>query len=363
MSATKSKATKADVHAALETLDSKVVDLGEHERRKHQAACKPRRQDLSDDALMLECLFDLYAFDADERGYMHAIVARSLGKAPEQKILVNEVELGRQLSGDSDVLEGSFRKRARRMYAQMDAKQRAAGRLAVRRENGMMILGAGKEVDTNRRFASRGNKKLVSAEYFAPIIQGVVDGVDMARPGNERRIVRFRRAARIVFDSLPECKPLLVPEKATPFVRSADDVVADVLPEEAFEQATGEASRVTSISRVQHQDTKHPRPLRRFKDNAALALRAARERDARKGDDSTDEFNRQAAALYVELGRTVAEVQTGGTVETEAAIRETIALLQAMLDSPQTLSTIVAPDFLATICRTHQEVDSQPDSA
>jgi hypothetical protein len=313
------KATTAAVHAALTELDGAVVSIEDHERRKHLAVNKQRRQDLSDDALMLECLFDLFDFDADERGFMHSVVARSLGKAPEQKIIVNEVELGRQLKGDSDVLEGSVKKRARRMFVQVDAKQRAAGHLALRREPGKIILGSGKEAGTNKRFAARGQKKLVSAEYFAPLVQAVVDGVDMARPGHERRMLRFRRAARCVFDALPECAPLRAPEQVTPFVRSAGEVAAD-------DETPAKA-------------VKQPRPLKKFKDGAALALRAAKERDARAGLGTSENVDRQAALLYVELGRTIAEVQG---VETVEVLWRTVERLSALLEAPEELSSLVA---------------------
>src|SRR5206468_323510 len=99
---------------------------------------------------------DLFDFDADERGFLHGLVARSLGKAPEQKILVNEVELGRLLPGDGDVLEGSIKKRVKRMCAQLDETQRAKGRLAFRREPAKIVLGSGKESGTEKRFAARG---------------------------------------------------------------------------------------------------------------------------------------------------------------------------------------------------------------
>jgi CHC2 zinc finger len=358
------KATRAEVGAALAELDAAapVVSIADRERAKHLAQTKQRRQDLSDDALLLECLFDLFDFDADERGYMQTVVARSLGKAPEQKILVNEIELGRQLKGDSDVLEGSFKKRARRMFAQVDAKQRAVGRLALKRKPGEMIVAAGKEAGTSKRFAARGQKQLISAEYYAPIIQAVVDGVDAARPGHERRMIRFRRAARLVFDSLPECKPLAPVKVVTPFVRSAEDGAAEVSPEETFERVTGEASPGRPTPVPASAGDKRPRPLKRFKDNAALALRIARERDVRKGDGSTDEFNRQAALLQVELSRTIAEAQTGGPVDTATAIRETIALLEAMLEKPETLSTIVA-NSSDTDVATKSIVDSAGESA
>jgi hypothetical protein len=363
MSTPAKKATRADVHAALAELDAApVVNLQERERAKHAAETKQRRQDLSDDALLLECLFDLFDFDADERGYMHAVVARSLGKAPEQKILINEVELGRQLKGDGFVLEGSIKKRARRMFAQVDAKQREVGRLALRRKPGEMIVAGGKESATNRRFAGRGQKQLVSAEYFAPIIQAVVDGVEAARPGHERRMVRFRRAARLVFDALPECKPLAPVNVVTPFVRSSEDVAAEVEPGETFERVTGEPSPVKAEPRPKAQGDKQPRPLKRFKDSAALALRVARERDARQGDGSSDEFNRQAALLQVELSRTIAEAQTGGPVDTAQAIRETIALLESMLEKPETLSSIVA-NSSDTALATKDIVDTAPGPA
>jgi hypothetical protein len=314
------KATTAAVHAALAELDAApVVSMADRERAKHLAASKQRRQDLSDDALMLECLFDLFDFDTDERGFMHAVVARSLGKAPEQRIIVNELELGRQLKGDAGVLEGSVKKRARRMFAQVDAKQRAAGRLALRREPGKVILGSSKEAGSGKRFAVRGQKKLVSAEYFAPLVQAVVDGVSMARPGHERRMVRFRRAARCVFDALPECAPLPAPERVTPAVRSAAEVSVD-------EEQPAKA-------------VKQPRPLKKFKDGAALVLRAAKERDARAGRDSSEDFDRQAALLYVELGRTIAEVQG---VETVEVLRHTVERLNALLEAPDELSSLVA---------------------
>jgi hypothetical protein len=336
------KATRADVHAALDGVDNAVVDLVGHERRKHLAATKHRRQDLSDDQLLLECLFDLFDLDPDERGYMNMLAARSLGKSPGQPVIVNEVELGRQLKGDAYVLEGSIKKRARRMYAQVDAKQRAKGRMMVFRKPGEVILGAGKESGTNKRFAAKGGKKLISAEYLMLFVQGVVDGVDAARPGNQRRVVRFRSAARLVFDSLPECKPLPVPEVVTPFVRTSEDGEANVTPSEAFERATGERPRAV-VSPARHSDgAQQPRPLKRVKDSAALALRVAQERDARRGDGNSEEFDRQAALLQVEMSRTIAEVRGGEAVTTEDAIRETIALLQSMLAEPELLSSIVA---------------------
>jgi hypothetical protein len=357
----KRKATTAEVQAALDALDTGVVSIEEHERKKHLAACKQRRQDLSDDALMLECVFDLFDFDTDERGFLHGLVARSLGKAPEQKILVNEVELGRLLPGDGDVLEGSIKKRVKRMCAQIYGKQRMKGRLAFRREPGKIVFGEGKESDTNKHFAARGEKKLVSAEYFIPLVQGVVDGVAMARPGRERRILRFRRAARAVFDSLPECKPINPPERMTPFLRDADDGKIQVSSREAIESATSGRTKPASATRgtPAPSPSRVPRPLKRFKESAALALRAAKERDARQGDDSSDEFNRQAAVLYVELGRTVAEAQEGGAVETGAAIRQTIALLQAMHDSPEALSSIEASN---TTLEAKDIADSETDA-
>jgi hypothetical protein len=358
---TKPKATRADVQAALGELDNTVVNLEDHERRKHLAASKQRRQDLSDDALLLECLFDLFDLDADERGYMHALVARSLGKAPGQVVIVNEVELGRQLKGDAYVLEGSIKKRARRMYAQVDAKQRAKGRQMVARTPGKVVLGHGKESGTNKRFAARGDKKLISAEYLLPVVQGVVDGVDAARPGRERRVVRFRRAARVVFDSLPSCKPLPVSEVMTPFVRTSEDGEADVTPSEAFERATGERPRALPALARQQRGATQPRPLKRVKDSAALALRVAQERDTRRGDGRSEEFDRQAALLQVEVSRTIAEVRGGESVTTEAAIRETIALLQSMLAEPELLSSIVACSD--TPLATSSLPDNENDSA
>jgi hypothetical protein len=110
---------------------------------------------------------------------------------------------------------------------------------------------------------------------------------------------------------------------ATPFVRTSKDGEAEA--GDAPEPATA----------------KQPRPLKRVKDNAALALRHAREKDARRGDGRTEEFDRAAALLQVELCRTIAEAQRGEPVTTEEAIRDTISLLEAMLD-PARLSSIVA---------------------
>jgi hypothetical protein len=364
------KATRAEVAAALAELDGgEVVNLKEHEHRKHLAETKQRRQDLSDDALLLECLFDLFDFDADERGYMHALVARSLGKAPEQKVYVNEVELGRQLKGDADVLEGSFKKRARRMFAQVDAKQRAAGRLVLRRKPGEMIVAGGKESGTNKRFAARGQRQLVSAEYYAPIIQAVIDGVSAARPGNQRRVVRFRSAARLVFDALPECKPLQLQHDS--HVRDwrrleakrtgrggSNDGKADITAAESFEVVTGVPARPIEPMPAEWSGAS-PRPVKKFKADAALALRIARERDERRGDGKSEEFDRQAARLQVELCRTIAEAQGGRAVDTAEAIRDTIALLESMLKEPEGLSNIVADSD--TTLATKSIVDSADD--
>jgi hypothetical protein len=96
------------------------------------------------------------------------------------------------------------------------------------------------------------------------------------------------------------------------------------------------------------------------KDSAALALRVAHERDARRGDGNSEEFDRQAALLRVELSRTIAEVRGGEPVTTEAAIRETIALLESMLAEPEKLSSIVALD---TSLAASSTVDSADEPA
>jgi CHC2 zinc finger len=356
----KPKAATSDVHAALDALDSNVTSLEDHERRKHLAACKQRRADLSDDELMFESLADLFGWNTDQRGFMHGFVARSLGMAPDEKIFVNEIELGQLLPGDSDVTEDSYKRRVRRAYAEIDAAQRSKGRLALKRKDGQFILEAGKESVTGKRFVSK-KKKLICAECFCPLTQGIVEGVDMARRLPGRRRIKFRRAARAVFDSLPECKPL-PPAQPTPFVRDAEAGEVGVSSREAFELATVGRSVGPEEGGSQSEKQARPaRPIRQFKENAALALRAAKERDAVKGYDSSEEFDRQAASLYVELGRVVAEAQGLDASDTPAVIRQTIARLQAMLG----VSGIVATEntTLATKDILDSENETAPNSA
>jgi hypothetical protein len=173
-------------------------------------------------------------------------------------------------------------------------------------------------------------------------------------------MIRFRRAARLVFDSLPECKPLAQPKVVTPFVRSAEDGAADVSAGEAFERATGEQAREIVSPTRNSESAKQSRPLKRVKDSAALALRIARERDARRGDGRADEVNRAKALVYVEVMRACAEAEDGAAVSTEDAIRETIAFLQSLLE-PAGLSTLVA--LQDTSLATSSIVDSADESA
>jgi hypothetical protein len=327
------------VNNAFEQLDANVADFEEAQRKRYFAGFKERRQHVSDDELMFESLADLFRWDAEERAFMHLILARSLGKSPDQKLIINEVDLGRQLPGDDDVTDESFKKRCYRSFNRVDERQRIAGRMVLERIPGKRIVGERKETGTNKRFASR-TVTFVGAEYRVWLPQAIVEGVSMAirlRAGKRRD--RFRQAALAIFESefFPTCEPKPQPAQETPFVQEHGDAEIGVDPAETHERLTGEPlpPGATKSAQGQGSHAREPRALRRFTKNAALALSRAKE-------DGEAKFNRQAATLYVTLTREVERAQGGDPSDTEKAIRQTIELLQSLLDSPADLSCIEA---------------------
>jgi hypothetical protein len=340
------KATRENVIQAFDALDSNVVDFETRQRKSHLAKYKTDRWILTDDELMFESLCDLFGFDAEDRAYLHLLNGRANGVSPDDDLIVGEVDLGRQLPGDNDSLDGSMKKRAYRAFQAVDAKQRARGRMLVDRTPGKLVTAEGKERETGRRFAGRGKKKRLGATYRYWLPQAIVEGREMAKglvsvqllngKFSKKRRDRFRAAALAVFksDLLPACHPLPAPKIKTPTVRAADDVKIDVSASEVYERATGERPPATPTGTpATVSPSRVPRSIRRFKDNALLALRNASEQGG-------EAFNRQAAILFVELARSVSEFKGGDAGDTSAAIRQTVDLLQTILSSDDALSSL-----------------------
>ena len=342
MSTLGDKATRADVQAALAELDSQVSDADDARRRRHLAAHKDDRGRLSDNELMFESLADRFDFDAGDREVLHMITARAMDKSPDDPLVVNEVDVGRQLPGDDDVTAGSFKRRTVRA---VETKANLHGKTVLKRIPGKWSVASGKDAETGRKLAAREEKK-VGARYHFHWPQAIAEGVAIARAlraGNRRS--RFRRAAEVVFDSelFPSYTLPAEPSQSTPVVPDADDVSIEVTPEETIELLTGETPKATARPATERRVSpmRIPRTVRRVKDNAALALRAAKERDEKRGGGSA-EFNRQAAWLFVELMRTTECELSGRDLGTGEAIRQIIELLKAVESDPAELSRIEA---------------------
>src|SRR5215207_7312577 len=139
-----SKATAEQVRAAIEGAEAQaanVADFGDAQRRRHLAGYKTQRQTISDDDLMFESLCDLFGFNAEERAGLHLFVARSMDKSPDDRLVVNEVDLGRQLDGDKDVTNEAFKRRTCRLFDRIDDRQREARRMVLDRIPGHFVMG------------------------------------------------------------------------------------------------------------------------------------------------------------------------------------------------------------------------------
>jgi hypothetical protein len=352
------KATRADVHAALDELDGNLSNLDDARRKRHLAFFKDDRQRLSDNDLMFESLADRFGFDSEDRELLHLFVARSMDKSPDDLLIVNEVDIGRQLYDEDDVTVESLKRRTVRAAERVEAKANRLGKSVLERIPGKWSVSSGKEAQTGKKLAAR--EKKVGARYRFHWPQAIAEGTQTAkalRAGNRRG--RFRRAAEVVFDSniFPRCAPPKSSAQATPSVRDAEEVLIDVAPEETFERVTGGSpmAGLTTSSEARVSPLRIPRTVRRMKDNAALALRSARERDEKSGGGSSA-FNRQAAWLAVELVRTIEREQGGDDLPTGDAIRQVIELLEAVASDPSELSCVEASV-------THLEANTTQDNS
>ena len=323
------------INAAFDDLDNNnVADFSAAQKKRHYAQHKERRGYISDNDLAFECLSDLFGFDADERAGLHLYVARSMDVAPDEQLFVNEAEIGRLLPGDGDVTKESLKKRCYRFFQRIDERQRLAGRQALHRIQG-------KYLQVERKGGTAASKEtLIAPEYRVWFTQGIAEVVDAARAMRlKSRRDRFKHAALAVFegDVFPVCEPKVEPEVETPFVRSSDELKIKVDPAETYEAVTGEKSPAAAKPAEPKREgaQRHPRMIRRFKENAALALERAKEK-------SGEALILQAATLYVELGREVERALGGDAEDTKTVIQQAIALLETVLNSPSDLSSIEA---------------------
>lgn len=332
-------AAQETVNAAFDSLDSNVADFSAVAKKRHYAGYKERRGYVSDNDLMFEHLCNLFGFDADERAGLHLFVARSMDVAPDEKLIINEIQLGGLLPGDGDVTDESLKKRCYRLFQRIDERQRLAGRMVLDRIQGKFLQGERKEGDTAKRFAAS-KDTLVGPEYRVWFTQAIAEGVDAVRSLRLKgRQERFRQAAVAVFegDVFPLCEPKPETVNETPFLHDSGDGKVEVDPSETYELLTGEKSPTPAKPATPKKESalRLPRMVQRFKKNAALALERAKE----KGEDA---LTRQAATLYVELGREIHAALGGEAQDTESVLREAVALLQTVLNSPADLSCIEA---------------------
>jgi hypothetical protein len=239
-------------------------------------ADKKERGRASNFAFALTSLLEAGGVSRDIFPAVHVFLGKTKNHAPDEPVkYFSERDAGALLPGETDVADGSFRKRYVRAWGEIEAEQARTGkRFCGRRAKGSIQLASRKSGAAERKKAP---------EYFSQIAQAVVDVERMASRLRGKREDRFRRAGIDVWNNLPAF--------------SESDIT--IRP------------KVQKINGTPDSQPKGSRRLDRF-------VRAAREMlvEASKRDDAT--VTATCKELAVELGKAFAEALD---VEPDSAMR------------------------------------------